>query len=56
MLAKMEQFQGDTEATIKWLDRCRKQTPLMYEHLMAQDPAYDLEALRQYFKGTKPQF
>jgi hypothetical protein len=53
MLAKMEQFRGNTEDAIKWFDHCRKQTPLMYEHLMEQDPAYDLEALRQYFKGPQ---
>lgn len=48
LLAKMEQYRGNKENTIKWLELCKKTTPLMYEHLMTQDPAYDLEQLRQY--------
>lgn len=53
LLAKMEQFQGNKENTIKWLELCKKTTPLMYEHLMTQDPAYDLEQLRQYLLTKK---
>jgi len=54
LLAKMEQYQGNKENTIKLLEMCKKTTPLMYEHLMTQDPAYDLEQLRQYLltKGS----
>ena len=48
LLAKMEHFSGNKDNTIKWLELCKKTTPLMYEHLMTQGPAYDLEQLRQY--------
>ena len=47
LLGKMEQFIGNSETAIHYFERCRKEAPLMYEHLMAQDPAYDLEKLRK---------
>ena len=48
LLAKMEQYQGNKEKAIKWLEMCQKTTPLMYEHLMIQDTAFDIEKLREY--------
>ena len=47
LLGKMEQFIGNSENAIHYFERCRKEAPLMYEHLMAQDPAYDLQKLRK---------
>jgi hypothetical protein len=55
LLAKMEQLRSNSEAAIKWLELCRKHTPLMYDYLMAQDPAYDLEALRRHLISIRPQ-
>lgn len=47
LLGKMEQFRGNTPAAVKWFGRCRDETPLMFEHLMAQDSAFDLATLEQ---------
>ena len=60
LLGKMEQFRGNSERAIHWFERCRAETPLMYAHVMAQDPAYDLAAIRsrllreQVMVGTPP--
>ncbi len=48
LLGKMEQFRGNTQKAMSWFERCKQRTPQMYDHLMAQDPAYDLEAVRKY--------
>lgn len=48
LLGKMEQFIGNSKDAIRYFEQCRKETPLMYKYLMAQDPAYDLEKLRQW--------
>lgn len=47
LAGKIEKSQGNWESSMQYLERCKKETPLMYEHLMSQDPAYDLEATRQ---------
>jgi hypothetical protein len=53
-LSKMEQFRGNKQKAVEWLERCKTETPQMYSHLMAQDPAYDLELIRQnLLKKTK---
>lgn len=49
LLGKMEQARGNSQAAIKWLERCRQEAPLMYEHLMSQDPAFDLAAIASRF-------
>jgi len=46
LLSKMEKYRGNSEASARWLEKCRTETPLMYEHVMGQDTAFDLEALR----------
>jgi len=46
-LSKMEQFRGNKQKAVEWLERCKTETPQMYSYLMAQDPAYDLELIRQ---------
>lgn len=48
LLGKMEHYRGNSEKAIKLFNRCKHDTPLMYEHLMAQDPAYDLDAIKKY--------
>lgn len=48
LLGKLEQYRGNRERAIQWLERCRTKTPLMYAHLMAQDPAYDLDKIREH--------
>lgn len=54
LLSKMEQFRGNKQKAVEWLERCKTETPQMYSHLMAQDPAYDLESIRQnLLKKTK---
>ena len=50
LLGKMEQSRGNSERAIYWFEQCRKITPLMHAHLMAQDPAYDLAKVRDYLK------
>ena len=47
LLSKMERDTGDTDAAVSSLRRCQTEAPLMYEFLMGQDPAYDLNALRK---------
>ena len=53
LLSKMEQFDGKTEDALLHLEQCKKETPLMYDHLMAQDPAYDLQKLCAWLEGHK---
>jgi hypothetical protein len=50
LLAKMEEYRHNSEKAINWRQRCRSETPLMYEHLIAQDPAYDLDAIRRHLE------
>lgn len=49
LLAKMEQHRGNADRALKYLEECKKQAPLMYDYLMAQDPAYDTKAVEDYF-------
>jgi nitrogen fixation-related uncharacterized protein len=54
LLAKMEQFRGNNNKAIQYFEKCKTRTPLMYEHLMAQDPTYNLENLRNWMlKNSK---
>lgn len=46
--AKMEQFMGSQAGSRERLSRLKSLSPSMYEHLMAQDPFYDLEGLRRW--------
>lgn len=52
LAGKIEQDQGNSKKAIEYLERCKKETPLMYDHLMAQDPAYDLRALERVITST----
>lgn len=51
LLGKMEQYRGNSDRAIHWFERCRTVTPLMYAHVMAQDPAYDLASIRVQLLG-----
>jgi len=54
LLGKMEQFRGNNNKAIQYFEKCKTQTPLMYEHLMAQDPTYNLQSLRNWMlKNSK---
>jgi hypothetical protein len=48
LLGKMEQFRGNNESATKYFEKCKTRTPLMYEHLMGQDPTFNLESLRKW--------
>jgi hypothetical protein len=45
LLAKMEQHIGNNGKAKDYLERCKNNTPLMYDYLMAQDAYYDTKAL-----------
>jgi hypothetical protein len=49
LLGKIEQFRKNNEKAIEWLEKCKNETPLMYEFLMAQDPGYDLGIVQKHF-------
>lgn len=48
LLAKMEQTKGNHSKAADYLKKCKEEAPLMYDHLMAQDPSYDLQSLRKW--------
>lgn len=47
LVGKIEKQEGHTNSAIKYFEKCKTETPLMYELLMTQDPAYDLGSIRQ---------
>ena len=51
LLGKMYHFMGNSDLAISYLEQCKKSTPIMYEHLMYQDPSYDLLKLQKYLQG-----
>ncbi len=53
LLGKMEQFRKNNEKAIEWFEKCKNETPLMYEHLMTQDPGYDLKSVQSYLLSTE---
>jgi hypothetical protein len=52
LLAKMQEHLGNTEKSLESLKRCKDTAPLMYEHLMAQDPAFNTKVIENYFKNN----
>jgi hypothetical protein len=46
LAGKIEKREGHTDKAIQYLEKCKALTPLMYEHLMSQDPAYDLDSVK----------
>jgi len=48
LAGKIEKEEGNTTQTMYFYNLCKKETPLMYEHLMEQDPSYDLKAIEQW--------
>lgn len=50
LLAKMEQARGNNTKALEYFAKCKNEAPLMYEHLMGQDPAYDLQSLKNWLQ------
>jgi len=48
LAGKIEKAEGNTDAAIKYYEMCKKAAPLMHDYLMAQDPAYDLNAIKKW--------
>lgn len=51
--SKMSGICGDKDLAMKYLDRCKKEAPMMYDHLIAQDPAYDLDSIKKWLNRNK---
>lgn len=54
LAGKIEKAEGNADAAIKYFEMCKKETPLMHEYLMAQDPAYDLKAIKTWLIKNRP--
>lgn len=54
LAGKIEKAEGNIDAAIKYFEMCKKETPLMHEYLMAQDPAYDLKAVKTWLSKNRP--
>jgi hypothetical protein len=53
LAGRIEKEEGRTSDAIQYFNQCKNETPLMYEHLMANDPAYDLKAIEvELLKGN----
>lgn len=50
LLSKVERFRGNTAKADDYLDRCKQETPLMYQHLMQQDQYFDLRLLQKQLR------
>jgi cell division protein FtsB len=55
LAGKIEQKLGRNAQAMEFFERCKKKTPLMYEHLMAQDPSYDLNSLQAFLRKSELQ-
>lgn len=53
LAGKIEKAEGNSDAAIKHFEMCKKETPLMYEYLMAQDPAYDLKSIKMWLSKNR---
>jgi hypothetical protein len=53
LAGKIEQERGKKDSAIAFFQRCKTKAPLTYEHLMAQDPAYDLDVLRRCLRASQ---
>lgn len=54
LAGKIEKEEGNADAAIKYFEMCKKEAPLMHEYLMAQDPAYDLKAIKMWLSKNRP--
>jgi hypothetical protein len=50
LLGKMEKFVGNSSKASEYFARCKKEAPLMYDHLMEQDPFFDLKTIEKHIK------
>lgn len=53
LAGKIEKSEGNSNNAIQYFEICKKETPLMYEYLMAQDPAYDLASVKMWLTKNK---
>ena len=53
LAGKIEKSEGNSDSAIRYFERCKKETPLMYEYLMTQDPAYDLASVKAWLTKNK---
>lgn len=53
LAGKIEKEEGNASKAIQYFEQCKKETPLMYEHLMEQDPAYDLKKIEARLLNSK---
>ena len=54
LAGKVEQDQGNGRKAMEYFETCKKETPLMYEHLMAQDGSYDLRTIEKSLRTFVP--
>jgi hypothetical protein len=53
LLSKVERFRGNAAKATDYLDRCKKETPLMYQHLVEQDQYFDLKLLQKQLRAVR---
>ena len=53
LAGKIEKSEGNSDSAIRYFERCKKETPLMYEYLMTQDPAYNLASVKAWLTKNK---
>jgi len=50
LCGKAYKYTGDDLGAETWFNKCKEETPLMYQHLMSHDRYYDLEKVKEYLK------
>ncbi len=53
LIGKMMGFIGDKKKNIEYFAMCKEETPLMYDYLMSQDPAFDMVSLQKSLKEKR---
>lgn len=48
LAGKIEKNEHHTKRAISYFNKCKANTPLMYEYLIEQDPAYDLDSIEKW--------
>lgn len=55
LLSKVERFRGNAAKANDYLELCKQETPLMYQHLMQQDQYFDLKLLQKQLRTVQKQ-
>lgn len=55
LLSKVERFRGNTAKANDYLEQCKQETPLMYQHLIQQDQYFDLRLLQKQLRTVQKQ-